>query len=73
LILLITVGLGNLNVSESENHHLLCVYFFIIKEFRMKELSVLVISKTSRTYGFHERTRGFRSGDLILLCVFFLN
>lgn len=71
--MLITVGLGNLNVSESENHHLLCVYFFIIKEFRMKELSVLVISKTSRTYGFHERTRGFRSGDLILLCVFFLN
>ncbi len=38
----------------------------------MKELSVLGISKTSRTLGFHERTGGFRGGDLILLCVFFL-
>jgi hypothetical protein len=37
----------------------------------MKELSVLVISKTPRTYeSFHERTGGFRGGDLILLCVF---
>jgi hypothetical protein len=73
LILLITVGFGNLNISESENHHLWCVFFLkIIKEFRMKELWVLVISKTSRTYGFHERTGGFRGGNLILLCVFFL-
>jgi hypothetical protein len=37
----------------------------------MKELSVLIISKTSISYGFHERTGGFMGGDLILLCVFF--
>jgi hypothetical protein len=30
LILLITIGFGNLNISEPENHHFWCVFMFLL-------------------------------------------
>jgi hypothetical protein len=49
------------NISELEIYQ----FQFSEKEFRIEELTVLVVSKPQGTSGFHERTSGFVGSYLI--------